>query len=171
MLHIYYGNGKGKTTAAVGLAIRAAGQGLNVLFVQFLKSEDTGERYLMREIENIDLTPCPLSIDFTYNMTEPQKAQTGKVFKELFDNSVKLALTRKYDMLILDEIFSAIQAGMLTESQLAAFLADAPKNLEIVLTGHNPSKHILDMGDYVSHIIKERHPYDKGLNARKGIEF
>lgn len=171
MLHIYYGNGKGKTSAAIGLAIRAAGQGLKVLFVQFLKSEDTGERYLLSEISNIDLTPCPLDISFTYNMTDSEKVQTAKIFRSIFDNAVKSALTENYDVLIFDEIFSAIEANMIKESDLTAFLANAPKRLEIILTGHNPSEHVLSLGDYVSEIKKIKHPYDKGLSARKGIEF
>ncbi|MDR0914157.1 MAG: cob(I)yrinic acid a,c-diamide adenosyltransferase [Oscillospiraceae bacterium] len=171
MLHIYYGDGKGKTTAAIGAAVRAAGQGLHVLLVQFLKGENTGERHTLAQIENITLMPCPLEIDFTFDMTEAQKAQTSKIVKELFERSVKISLTEKYDVLIFDEVFSALQAKMLVQSELIAFLAEAPNSLEIVLTGHNPPDAVLAMGDYISRIRKIRHPYDKGIAARKGIEF
>ena len=171
MMHIYYGDGKGKTTAAVGLAVRAVGRGFRVLFVQFLKSEDSGERIALSQLDNITLTPCPLELDFTFNMNDNQKLQASKIFRSIFDSAVKTALTEKYDMLILDEVFSAIETEMLKESEVYSFLANAPNNMEIVLTGHNPPESILSLADYVSHIVKEKHPYDKGISARKGIEY
>lgn len=171
MLQIYYGDGKGKTTAAVGAVVRAAGRGLKVLFVQFLKSENTGERFILSQIDNVAMSPCPLEINFTFNMTDAQKVQAAKIFKGIFDSAVKTALVEKYDIIVMDEIFSAIQANMLKENDVFSFLADAPENLEIILTGHNPPESILKLADYVSKITKEKHPYDKGTGARIGIEY
>ncbi|MGN1468237.1 MAG: cob(I)yrinic acid a,c-diamide adenosyltransferase [Ruminococcus sp.] len=171
MIQIYYGDGKGKTSAAVGVAVRAAGRGMKILFVQFLKSEDSGERKILSEIEGISLSPCPVELDFTYNMTNTQKAQASKIFREMFERAVKTALVLNYNVLILDEVFSAIETGMLSENEVYNFLTDAPSKLEIVLTGRNPSKKFIDIADYVSKIVKEKHPFDSGVKARPGIEY
>ncbi|MBQ5346941.1 MAG: cob(I)yrinic acid a,c-diamide adenosyltransferase [Ruminococcus sp.] len=171
MIHIYYGDGKGKTTAAIGLACRAAGSRMKVLFVQFLKTEFSGERHTLSHTENISLTFCPLELNFTYNMSEPEKAKASQLFRRIFDESVTKVLTQKYDMLVLDEIFPAIEAGMISESSVYEFVSNAPKNLEVVLTGRNPSEKILELADYITEMKKIRHPYDKGVQARFGIEF
>lgn len=171
MVHIYYGDGKGKTTAAIGLAARAAGSRMKVLFVQFLKTEFSGERHTLSHTENINLTFCPLELNFTYNMDESEKAKASIIFRKLFDDAVTTVLTQKYDMIVLDEIFSAINADMVSEGDVYEFVSNAPKNLEIVLTGHQPSERLLSLADYVTEMKKIKHPYDKGVQARFGIEF
>ncbi|MGN0489011.1 MAG: cob(I)yrinic acid a,c-diamide adenosyltransferase [Ruminococcus sp.] len=171
MIHIYYGDGKGKTTAAIGLAVRAAGSRMKVLFVQFLKTEFSGERHTLSHTENISLTFCPLELKFTYNMDQAEKAKAAVTFRKIFDDAVTKALTEKYDMIVLDEIFSAIEADMISEGDAYEFIANAPKNMEVVLTGHNPPKRILELADYITEMKKIRHPYDKGVQARFGIEF
>ncbi len=171
MIQIYYGDGRGKTSAAIGAAVRAAGRNMRILFVQFLKSENSGERRVLEQIQGITMTPCPVDLDFTYNMTDTQKAQASKIFRELFDRSVRIALTSNYNLLILDEIFSAINTGMISENDVYNFLTDAPLKLEIILTGSKPSKKFIDLADYVSNIVKEKHPFDKGITARLGIEY
>lgn len=171
MIQIYYGDGKGKTSAAVGAAVRAAGRGMKVLFVQFLKSEDSGERKILSEIQGITLPPCPLELDFTYNMTASQKIQASKIFREMFERAVRTALVSNYNILILDEVLTAIQTGMLSESEVYNFLTDAPARLEIILTGHILPKKIANIADYISKVVKEKHPFDNGTRARKGIEY
>lgn len=171
MVHIYYGDGKGKTTAAIGLACRAAGSRMKVLFVQFLKTEFSGERHTLSHTENISLTFCPVELKFTYAMDENEKAKAAQLFRRIFDESVTKVLTEKYDMIVLDEIFSAVEAGMISEGSVYEFVSNAPKNLEIVMTGHNPSAKILELADYITEMKKIRHPYDKGVQARFGIEF
>ena len=171
MIHIYYGDGKGKTTAAIGLAARAAGSRMKVLFVQFLKTEFSGERHTLSHTENITLTFAPVELRFTYEMDEVEKQRAAALFRRIFDDAVTTALTQKYDMIVLDEIFSAIEADMVSGSDVYEFVSNAPKNLEIIMTGHNPPKRILELADYVTEMKKIKHPYDKGVQARFGIEF
>ena len=171
MKHIYYGDGKGKTTAAVGIAVRAAGSNLKVLFVQFLKTEFSGERHVLSNTENVTLTFCPLELKFTFEMNEKEKQHAAQIFKGIFDRSVTMALTEKYDMVVLDEVFEAINAGMLSESEVFEFIANAPASMEIIMTGHNPSQKFIDIADYVTEFKKIKHPYDRGITGRIGVEF
>lgn len=171
MVHIYYGDGKGKTTAAVGLAARAAGSKMKVLFVQFLKTEFSGERHTLSHTENVTLTLCPLELKFTFDMDEKEKAQASKIFKEIFDRSVTTALTERYDVVVLDEIFDAINYGMLSEAEVYEFVTNAPVSMEIVMTGHNPPEKFFEIADYVTEMKKIKHPYDRGITGRIGVEF
>ena len=171
MKHIYYGDGKGKTTAAIGLAVRAAGSKMKVLFVQFLKTEFSRERHILSHTENVTLTFCPLELKFTFDMDDKEKAQAAKIFKGIFDNAVTTALTEKYDMVVLDEVFEAINAHMLSESEVYEFITNAPSSMEIVMTGHNPPQKFMDCADYITEFKKIKHPYDRGITGRIGIEF
>ena len=171
MKHIYYGDGKGKTTAAIGLAVRAAGSKMKVLFVQFLKTEFSGERHILSHTENVTLTFCPLELKFTFDMDDKEKAQAAKIFKGIFDNAVTTALTEKYDMVVLDEVFEAINAHMLSEREVYEFITNAPSSMEIVMTGHNPPQKFMDCADYITEFKKIKHPYDRGITGRIGIEF
>ena len=167
MKHIYYGDGKGKTTAAIGLAVSK----MKVLFVQFLKTEFSGERHILSHTENVTLTFCPLELKFTFDMDDKEKAQAAKIFKGIFDNAVTTALTEKYDMVVLDEVFEAINAHMLSESEVYEFITNAPSSMEIVMTGHNPPQKFMDCADYITEFKKIKHPYDRGITGRIGIEF
>lgn len=171
MIHIYYGDGKGKTTAAIGLAVRAAGSRMKVLFVQFLKTEFSGERHTLSHTENITLTFVPVELKFTYEMDETEKQKAAATFRKIFDDAVTKVLTENFDMIVLDEISTAVEAGMLNEHDVYEFVSNVPKNIEVVMTGHNPSQKIIDLADYVTEMKKIKHPYDKGVQARFGIEF
>ena len=171
MIHVYYGDGKGKTTAAIGLAVRAAGSRMRVLFVQFMKTEFSGERHTLSHTENISLTFAPVELKFTYEMDDAEKSKAAIMFRKIFDDAVTTVLTQKYDMIVLDEIFTAIEAGVLSEYEVREFVSNAPKNLEIVMTGHNPPEKILELADYITEMKEIRHPYDEGVQARFGIEF
>ena len=171
MIHSYYGGGKGKTTAAARLAARAAGNNMHVMFVQFLKTEDSGERLSLERLESVTLTPCPRELKFTFDMDEHEKQQAATMFRGIFERSVSAALSQRYDMIVLDEIFDAVNEGMLSESEVFEFIANAPDGIEIVMTGHNPPERFIEAADYVTEFKKVKHPFDRGIGGRKGIEF
>ncbi|MCI9161871.1 MAG: cob(I)yrinic acid a,c-diamide adenosyltransferase [Lachnospiraceae bacterium] len=170
-IHIYCGNGKGKTSAALGLAVRAAGRGKRVLIVRFLKTEDSGEVSILRRIPGITVTPCDHEFGFTFQMGVEEKAEAAKYYRQRFEEACHEAVSCGYDILILDEILAACSSSMVREEDVINFLKNPPAHLEIVLTGRNPSRQLLEMADYVSEIRMEKHPYQKGLPARKGIEY
>lgn len=171
MKHIYMGEGKGKTTAAVGLAVRCAGAGKKVLFSQFLKPATSGELEAMHDMENMQLLICPAEFGFTWNMREDEKADAAAVYERYLWDITRVVLQGNFVMLILDEIIGACAAGLVDEAYLMECLEQMPDDMEIVMTGRNPSESMLDWADYITEMKKIRHPFDKGIKARKGIEF
>lgn len=169
LVHIYCGDGKGKTSAAVGMAVRAAGRGLKVVMVRFLKSDDSGEVAVLGHIPGIMLLPCEKTFGFVSAMDRETREQAARWNLEQFFRAVELA--EGADLLILDEIMAAMTYGMVPEERVLEFLEARPGRLEVVLTGRSPSERILGAADYVSEIQKVRHPYDRGILARKGIEY
>ena len=168
LIHIYCGDGKGKTTAAVGLAVRAAGRDFRVTMVQFLKSTETGELNSLKKIEGIRLIRSEEALGFTFRMNEEQKRHAASVQQQLWEQA--LVASQSSDLLILDEVMAALSSGMISEEQVLDFLDKKPIELEVVLTGRNPPKAVLERADYVSEMKKIRHPFDSGIPARKGIE-
>lgn len=169
LIHIYCGDGKGKTTAAVGLAVRAAGAGKKVLFTQFFKNGSSSEIGMLKTIGNITTMHCPTSHGLFFRMNDREKAQAKLDYTQLLSDVLKEAASS--DLLILDEAISACNHGMIPETRLADFLENKPDGLEVVLTGRNPSNHLLSIADYVTEMHKVKHPYDRGIGARRGIEF
>lgn len=169
LIHIYCGNGKGKTTAAIGLAIRAAGAGKRVVFAQFFKDGSSSEISVLKAVENIQTVHCNTVRGFWKRMDDAQKVKASKDYTNFFSEIIKLA--KDADLLVLDEIISACNHGTVAEAAVLDFLCDKPKNLEVALTGRNPSETLLELADYVSEIKKVKHPYDCGIAAREGIEF
>ena len=169
LIHIYCGDGKGKTTAAVGLAVRAAGAGKKVVFTQFFKDGSSSEIKVLQNVENIRTLHCKTVRGFWKRMTDEQKAKVCADHTGFFAEITQLA--RNADLLILDEIISACNHSTVAETAVTVFLRQKPENLEVVLTGRNPSEHLLRLADYVTQMQKIKHPYDRGIAARKGIEF
>lgn len=170
-IHVYCGDGKGKTTAAVGLAVRAAGTGKRVLLVQFLKGRDTGELHSLAQIPEITVLRGKASEKFTFQMNERE-------LQEVYDNQTKNLLTaleeaRKghCDLLILDEIMGALSTETVDEDLLKSLVLYKPEPLELVLTGRNPPDWIVEAADYITRMEKVKHPYDRGIQARRGVEY
>ncbi|MHC6202051.1 cob(I)yrinic acid a,c-diamide adenosyltransferase [Breznakiellaceae bacterium SP9] len=167
MIHIYTGDGKGKTTAAMGLAIRAAGRGKRVVIVQFMKGRDTGELYSLCRIPEITV----LRFEENYGFFSTASAENRQKMFHANNRNLKQALQTPCDMLVLDEVFSAYALEALDRSLVDALVRDTPENPELVLTGRDPPEHIIAAADYVSELHKVKHPYEKGIKAREGIEY
>lgn len=170
LIHIYCGDGKGKTTAAVGLAVRCAGRGNKVLLVQFLKSRDSGELYSLAKLPDIEIMRGKESKKFTFQMNEEEKHALLIDHNKMFEQVLAKIKNGGYSLLILDEVIGALNAKVFEMPKLVEFLRHKPENLEVVLTGRNPAPELVEIADYVSEIRKVKHPMDKGIMAREGIE-
>lgn len=170
LIHIYCGEGKGKTTCAVGLTVRASGYGLKVLFMQFLKTGTSSELKVLSGLDGVDILETTPVRKFSFQMTEEEKEETRRISAKEIADAAKATAGGDYDMLVMDETLGAIEAGLLDEKVVIDFLKSKPENLEVVLTGRYPSDELVELADYVSKIDKVKHPYDRGIKARKGIE-
>lgn len=170
LIHIYYGNGKGKTTTGMGLSIRAAGYGYKVLIYQFMKNNRSSERNILNKIDKITILDGLEEEKFSFRLSEEERKERIQFYKEQFQMVTAKAVEEKYDVLFMDEIIYTIKAGLLEEEMVINFLKGKPFWLEVILTGNDPSKEISSVADYISEICKRKHPYDKGEPARYGIE-
>ena len=170
LVHIYCGEGKGKTTCSVGLTVRACCYGLHVLFMQFLKSGTSSELKILRELPGIEVLGTKPIKKFSFQMTEEEKAETRAVSQKEVEDMLQMIQNDHYDMVVLDEALGAIEAGLLDGQVIVDFLKNRPEKLEVVLTGRYPTPELEELADYVSRIDKVKHPYDKGIPARAGLE-
>ena len=172
LTHIYYGNGKGKTTAALGLALRASGQGKKVVIVQFLKEWKCGELAQLALLPNITVFRGKSSGGkFVYDMSGEEKLKTKAMHDENLMKALALQRNGMCDLLILDEAIDAYQLEVLDAGLLEGLMEDKPETLELVVTGHKPDDRLLESADYITEMVKHRHPYDAGVAARRGVEF
>ncbi|MGN1346514.1 MAG: cob(I)yrinic acid a,c-diamide adenosyltransferase [Eubacteriales bacterium] len=169
MIHLYCGMGKGKTTAACGLCVRAAGSGLRVLFVQFFKNGTSSEVKVLSELNGVETAHPALHYGRFKAMNDNQKTEIrgsyNRLMQEIFQRSAE------FDMIILDEAVSAYMYNMIDNDALLDFLQREGQSREIVLTGREPVPELIELADYVTDMRKVKHPYDLGIAARKGIEF
>ena len=169
LIHIYCGDGKGKTTAAIGLAVRAAGAGKKVVFTQFFKDGSSSEICQLRKLDNIRIMHCQTVKGFFRRMNDAEKVRASEDYSRLLTEVLQAA--QNADLLILDEIVSACNHGTVAETVVTDFLHQKPEELEVVLTGRNPSAALVALADYVTEMRKITHPFDRGVKARKGIEY
>ena len=165
MLHLYWGNGKGKTTAAMGLALRALGHGQRVVIVQFLKDGTSGEIAPLRAA-GAAVYACP-NAKFTWLMDEADKAAA----REASARALGQALAEPFDLLVLDEACAALKSGILDEALLRRAVAFAKNGREVVLTGRDPAPWLQDAADYSTEMRAHKHPYADGIAAREGVEY
>lgn len=168
MVQLYTGDGKGKTTAAVGLCVRAVSAGLRVLFVQFLKSGTSAELAGLKQLGVAvpEGRPFPSFADPSdkEGMERLRANQSG-----LFEQSA--ALAGQFDLAVFDEILVAVSMGLVPEQALLAFAEKEGGRRELVFTGRGATGRLMDTADYVSEVKMRKHPYEKGVAARRGIEF
>ncbi len=167
MIHIYCGEGKGKTTAAIGLAVRAAGSGKKVYVTRFLKDSDSGELESLSRLPNVTVAPSPAKMKFVFVMNDEEKAACRAQCLSLLEG----AFASGADLIVLDECCGAMATGMLDAGLVRDYLCKFRENTEIVLTGRDPDPKVEELADYITCMTKLRHPFDKGLAARRGVEF
>ena len=175
LVQIFWGDGKGKTTSALGTALRACGSGFNVHLVQFMKNgagdaeiEMPGEIRALEKLSNFSYKRFGAG---SWIIGKPKPHHIEEVENAL--NYLQPAIKNEnYDIIIADEILYAVQLGLLSENKIIELIKSKPKSKELILTGsHKPFPKIFELADLVTEIKKIKHPYDKGILARKGIEY
>ncbi|MCL2296518.1 MAG: cob(I)yrinic acid a,c-diamide adenosyltransferase [Methanomassiliicoccaceae archaeon] len=168
LVQVYTGSGKGKTTASLGLAFRASGRGLEVLMIQFLKpAQNYGEHLAAEKVPNF--TILPLGLD--HMKSKVPREEDIRVSRETLQRAKEEIYSGRYDLVILDEINNSMSWKLLDPEEVIEMLKGRPDNIEIVLTGRGAPKEIVEYADLVTEMTMIKHPFDKGIGARKGIEF
>ena len=187
LTHVYTGNGKGKTTSSLGLALRASGHGLKTYIVQFLKIGYSGEIFTLKKFD------LPITIH-SFNVVCKNQAQHDEdikkgtfsgyckdcfvpnqydpiMAKEAFEAGKEAVTGEKFDLVIFDELNVALNMGLLPVESVLEMIKNKPQHVEIVITGRNACQELMGVADYVTNMDLKRHPYMKKIYARKGIEF
>lgn len=171
LIHLYHGAGKGKTSAAMGLALRCLGHGKPVVIAQFLKDGTSGECRLLTQLPQVRLFASHPSGQFTGQMSAADRVQTAHRVGQLFADATAAAVQNAAGLLVLDEACAAVNYHFLDERRLLAFLDQKPASLEVVLTGRDPSAALRERADYITEMRQQRHPFERGIPAREGIEW
>ena len=172
-VQIYTGDGKGKTTAAIGQIVRCVGHGFKVLVYQFLKEPTSGEVSVIRSLPGVEYIPNEGPIPFMFNLTPEQQEFYKQRFQKAFDEVRQKFFTGEYDLVGLDEVIDAYNLGVVPQEQVIEMMEKKPEGTELVITGHDYGMDIsalTDRADYVTKFVKEKHPFDLGMGCRKGIE-
>ena len=144
---------------------------MKVLFSRFLKNERSGELTVLDVIPGIEVMHLEKSFGFYHTLNEVEKKQAQELYEKLWKELTEKVQANTYQMLVIDEFMAAFNYGLINHEKAIRFLEQKPGDLEVVLTGRNPSQELLNLADYVSEIQKIKHPYDQDIKARRGIEF
>ena len=169
LVHVFTGNGKGKTTAALGAILRALGHGLRAYIVFFMKGDyPYGEFSTLSKLPNIDMA----SFGFRH-LTDPANIKPEEIeqAKLALSAARKAVLSGSYDLAVLDEVNVAVALGLIELGEVIKLIGDRPPNVELILTGRYADSKLIAMADVVTEMVKIKHPYDEGILARKGIEY
>jgi len=166
LIHVYTGDGKGKTTAALGLAMRAAGQGMKIAFIQFIKGIPCGEHFFASQHHPFDIVQISVGDSFS-----KPKEQLSQETQQTLAYAEKEMLSGNYDLVILDEILIAASQGLITTRQVLDLLDKKPDSVELVLTGRKAAPEIVQRADLVTEMLMIKHPFNEGTSARRGIEY
>lgn len=171
MIHIYYGDGKGKTTAAIGLLIRSIGAGNKAIFAQFVKDNKSSEIEIIKELDGV-MSFLPEKVyGFTWEMTKEEKEEAHNDYRAILKAIIEEVKKSRQAIVVLDELAIAAKYEIVKESEIREFIKELEDITEIVITGAKVPTFLMMMGDYITKMEKIKHPYDKGILARKGIEF
>lgn len=169
MIIVFTGNGKGKTTASLGIALRASGYGMKTLMIQFIKEKGkSGEQEVCPSVNrNIDIHPLGMGFVFRGDDPRPQIAMA----EEAWYFMEEMLNEKKYDILILDELSVVMNLGLLTMEKVTAFLAKKPEDLHVIITGRDAPEEIVTLADVVTEMKEIKHIYQQGVKAIKGIDY
>lgn len=169
LVHVYTGNGKGKTTTALGLAFRATGRGLNVIMLQFLKPDNCySEHIASKRLDGF--TIIPMGADHMCGQAVPREVDEELTRKGL-EKAEEVLTSGEYDLVILDEVNNSMKFGLIEPKGLIEILESRAPHTEVVLTGRGVPQEIIDYADLVTEMKLIKHPFDKGIDARMGIEY
>jgi len=169
LVQVYTGDGKGKTSAAFGLALRAVGRGLKVYIIQFIKGGfDYGELYVVGKIPNLKMATFGRGKFIT---EVPPSDKDVKMVREAFKLAKKVVKSGEYDVVVLDEVNMALNLKMISIDEVLDLIKNKPKHVELILTGRYAPVQIIDAADLVTEMKEVKHPYAQGVPPRKGIEF
>lgn len=169
LTHVYTGDGKGKTSAAFGLALRAVGRGLKVYVIQFIKGGfDYGELHIVRQLPNFRIKAFGRG-RFVAEM--PPKDEDFQLAKEAFTLAQEVVSSGEYDIVVLDEINIALSLRLISVEEVVSLIKNKPSHVELILTGRNAPHEIVTLADLVTEMKEIKHPYSQGVPPRKGIEY
>jgi len=169
LVQVYTGNGKGKTSAAFCLALRATGRGLKVYVIQFIKGGfDYGELHVLNRLPNLTLKAFGRGKFIT---SKPPEKEDVRLAKEALNMAKEIVESGDYDIVILDEINVALHLELIEIKEVTNMIKKKPENVEIVLTGRNAPEELIELADLVTDLKEIKHPFNKGYQARKGIEY
>ncbi|PKP42260.1 MAG: cob(I)yrinic acid a,c-diamide adenosyltransferase [Bacteroidetes bacterium HGW-Bacteroidetes-10] len=171
LVHIYTGDGKGKTTSAVGLAVRALGSGFKVCYVSFHKRPELYGYAEMNSLRKLGATVINIAKGHPHLDSSIDKDEIAQQVKSGMQMVSDLIKNEDFNVLILDEIIISVRDNYYSEEELIFFIDHKPESLELIITGRGATQSLIDHSDYTSKIVKVCHPYDKGIKSRKGIEF
>jgi len=169
LVHVYTGNGKGKTSAAFGLALRAIGNGLKVFVIQFIKGGfDYGELHAVKFLPNLELRTFGRG---KFISKIPPDAEDVRLAREGFELAKKVIEGGGFDVVVLDEINVAMHLKLIRVDEVLGLIRNKPKHVELVLTGRSAPSEIVEVADLVTEMREVKHPYALGMQPRKGIEY
>ncbi len=168
LTHLYCGDGKGKTSAAIGVVIRQVSCHKKVAIFSFLKDGSSSENKVLQQL-GVQLFSCEMPNPFYYQMDIVQKQVFKQQQEQLF--SLATSMLHKVDCIVLDEVMDAIQLGFFPLSALLQFIAQKPKSLELIITAHQEHQDLVAVVDYYTYFENKKHPYQQGIPARKGVDL
>ena len=169
LIHLYYGDGKGKTTAASGLALRAIGKGFKVAFVQFMKGNESGETEALNKLDGVQVFKSEKNYGFFRLMPKEEQDELTQVHNRIMEEGFQFV--KDGGIIVFDEITHALNFGLVDEDKFRGLVIGRQENIEVIMTGRNPKGWLIEVSDYVTEMKKIKHPFDEGMGAREGIEL